>query len=218
MKKIHRPIAMPIVILSAALASAAVPSGLCYADNDHRDDIDRSVVQQGFDASPIPTNQLNFKGKDPFLVGLGSYLVNAAADCNGCHTFPRFLRPGGTVLGTNGNFTGNVTGQGNNPQYGNPYLDGPAQSLTGQLKANTNVAHFLAGGRCFGFFMSRNLTPDDSGKPRGLTEAEFIQVMRQGTDVSCNKPNPPKYGGVVDPVCSIPEAPGAGDADMRRLE
>lgn len=210
MKKIHRPIAMPIVILSAALAFAAGPSEVSYADNDHRDDIDRSVVQQGFDASPIPTNQLNFKGKDPFLVGLGSYLVNAAADCNGCHTFPRFLRPGGTVLGTNGNFTGNVTGQGNNPQYGNPYLDGPAQSLTGQLKANTNVAHFLAGGRCFGFFMSRNLTPDDSGKPRGLTEAEFIQVMRQGTDVSCNKPNPPKYGGVVDPVCSIPEAPGAG--------
>jgi hypothetical protein len=209
-KKIHRPIAMPIVILSAALAFAAGPSGVSYADNDHRDDIDRSVVQQGFDASPIPTNQLNFKGKDPFLVGLGSYLVNAAADCNGCHTFPRFLRPGGTVLGTNGNFTGNVTGQGNNPQYGNPYLDGPAQSRTGQLKANTNVAHFLAGGRCFGFFMSRNLTPDDSGKPRGLTEAEFIRVMRQGTDVSCNKPNPPKYGGVIDPVCSIPEAPGAG--------
>jgi hypothetical protein len=24
------------------------------------------------------------------------------------------------------------------------------------------------------------LTPDDSGKPRGLTEGEFIQVMRQG--------------------------------------
>ena len=112
--------------------------------------------------------------------------------------------------GTNGNFTGNVTGQGNNPQYGNPYLDGPAQSLTGQLKANTNVAHFLAGGRCFGFFVSRNLTPDDSGNPRGLTEAEFIQVMRQGTDVSCNKPNPPTYRGVPDPVCSIPEAPGAG--------
>lgn len=192
-----------------ALTIAATASGIAYAD-DKKHDIDRSVVQQGFDASPIPKGKLNFKGKDPFLVGLGSYLVNAAADCNGCHTFPRFLRPGGTVPGTNGNFTGNVTGQGNNPQYGNPYLDGPAQSLTGQLKANTNVAHFLAGGRCFGFFVSRNLTPDDSGNPRGLTEAEFIQVMRQGTDVSCNKPNPPTYGGVPDPVCSIPEAPGAG--------
>jgi hypothetical protein len=60
--------------------------------------------------------------------------------------------------------------------------------------------------------MSRNLTPDDSGKPRGLTEAEFMQVMRQGKDVSCdpNRPNPPTYGGVVDPVCSTPEGRGAG--------
>jgi hypothetical protein len=58
--------------------------------------------------------------------------------------------------------------------------------------------------------MSRNITPDDSGKPRGLSEAEFIQVMRQGKDISCSKPNPPKYGGVVDPVCSTPEGAGAG--------
>jgi len=49
-------------------------------------------------------------------------------------------------------------------------------------------------------------------KPRGLTEAEFIQVMRQGKDVSCdpNRPNPPTYGGVVDPVCSTLEGAGAG--------
>ena len=200
---------MPAAALCAALAFTATASITSYAD-DKKDGIDRSRVQQGFDASPIPKDKLNFAGKDPYLVGLGAYLVNAGADCNGCHTFPRFLRPGRTAPGTNGNFTGNVTSQGSNPQYGNPYLDGPEQSLTGQLKANHNVKHFLAGGRCFGFFMSRNLTPDDSGKPRGLTEAEFIQVMRQGKDISCNKPNPPKYGGVVDPVCSTPEGLGAG--------
>jgi hypothetical protein len=176
-------------------------------------DIPQSVVQQGFAISPIPKEQLNFKGQNPYLVGLGSYLVNGAADCNGCHTFPRFLRPNNTPPGTNGNFTGNTTHQGSNPAYGNPYLDpssGVTQPLNEQLKANHNIKHFLAGGRCFGFFMSRNLTPDDTGKPRGLSEAEFIQVMRTGADVSCNKPNPPKYGGAVDPVCSIPEAPGAG--------
>src|SRR5262249_6001975 len=64
--------------------------------------------------------------------------------------------------------------------------------------------------RCFGALQSRNLTPDDSGKPRGLSEAEFIQVMRQGSDVSCTKPNPPKYGGVPDGVCALPDPPGAG--------
>jgi hypothetical protein len=71
--------------------------------------------------------------------------------------------------------------------------------------------HFLAGGRCFGFFMSRNLTPDNTGKPRGLTEAEFIQVMRTGRDISCSRPAP-QYGTEGDPVCSTPEAPGAGHA------
>ena len=212
----------------AVLTIAAAAIGIAYAD-DKKDDIDRSVVQQGFDASPIPKDKLNFKGKNPYLVGPGSYLVNGVADCNGCHSFPRFLRPGGTVPGTNGNATGNLTNLGSNPLYGNPYLDPPEQPLNGQLKANSNADtthgtvthtptgvaiypfnHFLAGGRCFGFFISRNITPDDSGKPRGLTEAEFIQVMRQGTDISCNKANPPTYGGVVDPVCSNPEGLGAG--------
>jgi hypothetical protein len=217
------------------LATTSSPS---RADNPN-DAISQSQVQQGLAASPIPADKLNFSGKNPYLVALGSYLVNSAADCNGCHTFPRFLRPGGTAPGTNpvGNATGNLANLGSDPRYGNPYLDpvpppsGPDQSLTGQLKANTNADithgtvaytptgvpinqynHFLAGGRCFGFFMSRNLTPDDSGKPRGLTEAEFMQVMRQGKDVSCdpNRPNPPTYGGVVDPVCSTPEGRGAG--------
>ena len=200
---------------AVALATALAASGNSYADDSKKDDIDRSVVQQGFDASPIPKDKLNFKGKDPALVGLGSYLVNGAGDCNGCHTFPRFLRPQGTVSGTNGAFTGNTTNQGSNPLYGNPYLDHVSttpdgfEPLNGQLKANTNVKHFLAGGRCFGFFMSRNLTPDDSGKPRGLSEAEFIQVMRQGKDISCDpsRPNPATYGGVKDPVCSLAEPP-----------
>jgi hypothetical protein len=198
-------------IAAAALAFVTASSSPAFAD-DPNDAISKSQVQQGLAASPIPASKLNFTGKNPYLVALGSYLVNGAGDCNGCHTFPRFLRPGGTVPGTNGNSTGNLTSQGSNPQYGNPYLDLIEQSLTGQLKANTNVKHFLAGGRCFGFFQSRNISPDDSGKPRGLTEAEFIQVMRQGKDISCDpaRPHPPTYGGVVDPVCSTPEGAGAG--------
>ena len=219
--------AIPIVVVSAAL-TFVVPSGSSYAADNNGDNIDTSLIQQGFDASPIPPEKLNLMGKSPAMVGLGSYLVNGAADCNGCHTFPHYLRPGGTRT-TATNTTANVTGLGSNPTYGNPYLDPPQQPLQGQLQVNINADtthgtvgytmtgvpiyqfnHFLGGGRCFGFFMSRNITPDDSGKPRGLTEAEFIQVMRQGTDISCNKPNPPQYGGVVDPVCSTPEGLGAG--------
>jgi hypothetical protein len=197
---------VPVGALCAALTLLATTGSTSRAD----DAIDRAIVQQGFDASPIPESQLHLAGKPRSLVGLGAYLVNGAADCNGCHTFPRFLRPGGTRPGTNGNPTGNLSSQGSNPNYGDPYLDPPAQSLTEQLKANHNVAHFLAGGRCFGAFQSRNLTPDDSGRPRGLTEAEFIQVMRTGADVSCSKANPPVYGGAFDGVCNIPDPPGAG--------
>ena len=84
-----------------------------------------------------PEGQAEPEGKNPYLVALGSYLVNAAGDCNGCHAFPRFLRPGGTMPGTNGNSTGNLANLGSNPKYGNPYLDLTKQSLTGQLKANS---------------------------------------------------------------------------------
>jgi hypothetical protein len=184
-----------------------------FAENQNQDQDNEngaSIVEQGFAASPIPENKLNLFGKDRAEVGRGSYLVNAAADCNGCHSFPRFLRPGGTVPGTNGNLTGNLTYQGSAPIYGDPYLDPPPQSLNGELKANHNVAHFLAGGRCFGAFMARNLTPDDSRRPRGLTEAEFIKVMRTGADNSCNKQHPPTYGGQPDGVCALADPPGAG--------
>src|SRR5436305_6683011 len=123
---------------AVAIAIAVAASGGAYADNDKdkQDGIDPARVQQGFDASPIPKEKLNFKGKDPYLVGLGSYLVNSGADCNGCHTFPRFLRPASVTAPTPANSTANPSGQGSNQLYGNPYLDGPEQSLSGQLKAN----------------------------------------------------------------------------------
>lgn len=167
--------------LSGALALSimAATSGMAQA----QERISTSVVEQGFAASPIPKSQLNMAGKSPAMVGLGSYLVNAAADCNGCHSFPRFL-PTGDVAGSN-------------PAAGDPYQGTPSsQSLRRQLRANFNISHFLAGGRCFGLYMARNLTPDASGRPLGLTESEFVRVMRTGEDVACEK-NP------TDPVCAL---------------
>jgi hypothetical protein len=199
---------MSVAAMGSALILLIATNIASFAKDQDQESGD-SIVEQGFAASPIPENKLNLFGKDRREVGVGSYLVNAAADCNGCHSFPRFLRPGGTVPGTNGNLTGNLTNQGSNPIYGDPYLDPPPQSVKDQLKANHNVKHFLAGGRCFGAFMARNLTPDASHRPRGLTEAEFIKVMRTGADISCNKRRPPVYGGQSDGVCSLPDPPGA---------
>ena len=133
-----------LVFFAAALGlAAALSSGAVLAD----DTIDRSRVEQGFASSPIPPSQLSLNGKDVQLVGLGSYFVNAQGDCTGCHTFPRFLPQGDTA--------------GSNPAAGDPYQGTPStQSVTGQLVANFNVKHYLAGGQCFGPFMAHNLTPN----------------------------------------------------------
>jgi len=199
-RNIHGWAVVPVGALCAALMCVATTSGISYAD-DPKDAIQPSQVQQGFASSPIPKEKLNLAGKNPYLVALGSYLVSAG-DCSGCHSFPRTLRPGG--------HRANMSGQGSDPRYGDPFVDGD-QPLNGQLKANFNVKHFMAGGRCFGPIQARNLTPDDSGRPRGLTEAEFIQAMRVGTDVSCRaKPNRPTYFGEPDRVCDLPRPPNPG--------
>lgn len=49
-----------------------------------------------------------------------------------------------------------------------------------------NFQQYLTGGRQFGPFTSANLTPDASGKPAGLTLAQFISTLRTG-----HNPNDP---------------------------
>src|SRR5437762_11312826 len=50
-----------------------------------------SRVAIGYRINPV---ELRLRGKNPLLVGLGSYLVNASGACNDCHTHPSFA-PGG---------------------------------------------------------------------------------------------------------------------------
>lgn len=45
-----------------------------------------------------------------------------------------------------------------------------------------NAANYLAGGTPFGPFISKNITPDEHGKPAGLDRGEFIELMRTGHD------------------------------------
>lgn len=63
-----------------------------------------------------------------------------------------------------------------NRQYtsnGNPF--------NGQ-KRHVNVHCYMNGGQAFGPFISRNVTPDATGKPAGLTLAQFTHVFRTGED------------------------------------
>ena len=100
----------------------------------------------GYKMSPVPITVGN---RNPFRVGWGSYLVNAVAGCNDCHTSPAFTATG------------------------DPYKGQPKQ---------VNAAAYLGGGRAFGPFTSRNLTPEANGLPAGLTLEQFQEAMTKGTD------------------------------------
>lgn len=109
-------------------------------------------IRIGYAINPV---SLDMTGKNPALVGLGSYIVNGQGACNDCHTNPPF------------------------EAGGDPFLGEPRK---------TNVEGFLAGGVEFGPFVSRNLTPNASGRPAGLTLDQFLFVLDTGTDVKGRAP------------------------------
>ncbi|MBV9225301.1 MAG: hypothetical protein JOY85_14810, partial [Acidobacteriaceae bacterium] len=61
-------IAFAVIFIS--LAGSFRTSLRVHADDDR----DEWKVRRGFEIAPVP---LNLKGKDRYLVGLGSYIVNA---------------------------------------------------------------------------------------------------------------------------------------------
>jgi hypothetical protein len=141
----------------AAFASIAILSmvagGAALAGEE-----EESKVEIGLSIAPV---RLDLESKDRRLVGLGSFLVNAVAGCTDCHTAAdptKWYLPGG------------------NPFFGQPG------------KLNPDV--YLGGGRDFGplipgsaHIVSRNVTPDKTGRPGGRTFGEFRQIMRTGVDL-----------------------------------
>jgi hypothetical protein len=72
-----------ITTFAAIIAVGMVRSSRQVRAHDDDDDGDEARIQRGFDIAPVP---LDLVGKDRKLVGLGSYIINAQADCNGCHS------------------------------------------------------------------------------------------------------------------------------------
>lgn len=150
--------------LAALLLSLAAAPPATASDDDAS--AENSLVRLGFEIAPVP---LNLDGRNPALVGLGSYLVNAVGDCNGCHS-----------AGPATEFA----------RGGNPYFKGNQPEVV-------NQATYLGGGRSFGALIpgtpeiiSRNLTPDRSGHPAGgMSFEQFLSIVRTGVDPDRAHPN-----------------------------
>lgn len=171
------------LVATAALLSSFKTSHVNAGEDSQSE---QSKIRIGFEIAPVP---LNMQGKNRSLVGLGSYIVNAHADCNGCHSAgpaTEYLPPG------------------------NPYLLSPPHGpFSGRQQVNP--ATYLGGGRDFGPFgvqgelvhlYSRNLTPDKTGRPEGgHTFEEFLTILRTGKDYDEVHPN---CTGAPDGNCLLP--------------
>jgi hypothetical protein len=186
-----------VVALAAVVLAATIDTPHRVQAHDKGSSDDDQLVHIGFAIAPVP---LNLEGKNPEqrrLVGLGSFIVNAQADCNGCHT-------------------GSAPPNFNYANNGNPYF------LNQPLGTKTDPTTYLAGGGPFGqavpssasvgtfppgsipssyppdgypidpttgfpyagpVIISRNLTPDKNGRPEGgRTLEEFKEILRAGKD------------------------------------
>jgi hypothetical protein len=181
-----------VTFVAIVLAGMSIKPPRAHADDDDTD----TRVRIGFKIAPV---HLNLDGKDRDLVGLGSYLVNAVGDCNGCHT-----------AGGPPNF--------NYAPGGNPYFNQPLV---------TDPTIYLSGGQNFGpvgtptgpngyqgpAMITRNLTPDKNGRPEGgHTLSEFKRIMKHGKDFdkihpTCTPEQLAEIEAGATPVC-IPTSPG----------
>ncbi len=196
MRRFTNMTALAVLTLGAFVLAARLPTPPAVHAQDNGDNDEEQLVKIGYAIAPVP---LNLERKDPEhrrLVGLGSFIVNAQADCNGCHT------AGGPP---NFNYANNA----------NPYF-------LNQLPTKTDPTTYLAGGAPFGqavpasaavggfppgsvpasyppngypidpntgfpyagpIIVSRNLTPDKTGRPEGgRTLSEFKEIFRTGKD------------------------------------
>jgi hypothetical protein len=172
-------------LLLGGLVLCLVLFGAPRAKADHDDCDDESRIHQGFHIAPV---HLNLKGKNRELVGLGSYLVNAVGDCNGCHHAT--LSPS------------------------SPYAPG-GDPFQGQPKQVERAGYLAGGTPLFGpFFIPRNLTPDKTGRAEGgASFEEFRDIMRTGIDP--DKAHP-QFGPFLQ-VMPWPAFQDMSDRDLRAI-
>ena len=184
-------------LMSGALVVVAIAAiGVVWTANTRLRPVKAQSVDpripQGFAIAPV---YLNLAGRDYNKVGLGSYLVNAVGDCNGCHSSnsaPLALYP-------------YITGK--NPYFHQPERIDPSVYLAGGQSFGTVGTPTGPNGYGGPAIITRNLTPDKNGLPEGgHTLAQFKQIMRHGTDFdhihpTCTPAQIAAINGGASPVC-----------------
>ena len=172
-----------MAIAGAALAAMLTRSPTVQAQEDLNGD-EGSLIKLGFEIAPVP---LNLQGKNPELVGLGSFIVNAQGDCNSCHT------AGGPP---NFNYA-----NGGNPYFGQALRTEPSTYLAGgtdfgpAVPPSAAIGGFPPGSQPLSYppaeygqyvgpdIITRNLTPNKTGRAEGgRTLEQFKETLRKGTD------------------------------------
>lgn len=197
-KSLAKLVGAVVTLIAVVLTIISVKAPRARASDDE----DESLIKIGFKIAPVP---LNLQGKDRAKVGLGSYLVNAVGDCNGCHT-----------AGNPPNF--NYT-QAGNPYFGEPQVVDPTVYLSGGQNFGTVGTPTGPNGYSGPAMITRNLTPDKNGLPEGgHTLAEFKQILRHGTDFdhihpTCTDAQIADINSGGTPVCipASPDNPVDGD-------
>jgi hypothetical protein len=91
---ITTPLRRPATLIIGFVATVALSA---YASDNRDDHRDESQVKRGFELVPKGV-KLNLMGKNPGMVGLGSYIVNTSG-CIDCHSHPTYAPGGDPFLG-----------------------------------------------------------------------------------------------------------------------
>ncbi len=148
-------------ILGASLFVVAQGNGQGGgADENSRIQIGYSIMQ----ASAIP---LDLTGKNRALVGLGAYIVNAQADCNGCHGNPTFNPNNDPFAGDPGAFLPSGYLVGGSPIFGPVFVPRNITPDKNGLPAGLTLVEFK-------YLLRTGQDPDPTGPP---PDSPILQVM-----------------------------------------
>ena len=157
---------LSVSLLTAGLALALV--GVSDGQSPPAANSEASRIARGYQISPV---RLSLRVRNRDLVGLGSYIVNAQAGCNDCHTEPPFAA-------------------GGDPYEGQPirintarYLAGGRQFGPGVVSANiTPDETGLPAGLTFAEFKQLIRTGHDPDAPDHILQVMPWPIFRNMSD------------------------------------